>query len=83
MAFTQAQIIEALTVGSNAAFTEGVALVMPKWDKIASKVPSTGSSEFYGWLEDLPEIKEWVTDRQLKELASHGYSIENKTSSFS
>lgn len=79
MAFTEAQVIEALTVGSNAAFTEGMGLVAPKWDKIASKVPSTGSSEFYGWLEDLPEIKQWVTERQLKELASHGYVIKNET----
>jgi phage major head subunit gpT-like protein len=79
MAFTEAQIVEALTVGSNAAFTEGLALVMPKWDKIATKVPSIGSSEFYGWIEDLPAIELWGSTRQLKELASHGYTIKNET----
>lgn len=79
MPFTEAQIIEALTVGSNAAFTEGLALVMPKWDKVATKVPSIGSSEFYGWIEDLPSIELWGSTRQLKELASHGYSIKNET----
>lgn len=79
MALTEAQIIEALTVGSNAAFTEGLNTVTPQWDKIATKVPSSGSSENYGWLKDLPAIEEWVTDRQLVELGSHGYAIPNKT----
>ena len=79
MAFTQAQIIEALTVGANSAFTEGLNTTTPQWGKIATKVPSTGSSEFYGWLADLPGIAEWVGARMLKELASHGYAIPNKT----
>ncbi|EKO3778211.1 Mu-like prophage major head subunit gpT family protein [Vibrio cincinnatiensis] len=79
MAFTEAQIIEALTVGSNAAFTEGLNVITPQWDKIATKVPSSGSSEFYGWLKDLPGIELWAGDRQLKELGSHGYAIKNET----
>lgn len=79
MAFTESQIIEALTVGSNAAFVEGLSTTTPTWDKIATKVPSSGSSEFYGWLKDLPGILEWVSDRQLVELGSHGYAIPNKT----
>lgn len=79
MAFTEDQIIEALTVGSNAAFTRGLNAVAPQWDKIATKVTSSGSSEFYGWLKDLPGIEEWVSDRQLVELGSHGYAIENAT----
>lgn len=79
MAFTQAQIIEILTVGSNAAFVEGLNTVTPQWDKIATKVTSSGSSELYGWLKDLPGVEEWVGDRMLKELGSHGYQIPNKT----
>lgn len=79
MPFTQAQIIEALTVGANAAFTKGLNTVEPQWSKIATKVPSSGSAEFYGWLKDLPGIKEWTGDRMLKQLGSYGYQIENKT----
>lgn len=79
MAFTQAQIIEALTVGSNAAFVDGLNATKPQWEKIATKVSSSGSSEFYGWLKDLPGIAEWVTERQLVELGSQGYAIANKT----
>ncbi|EMK5463005.1 Mu-like prophage major head subunit gpT family protein [Vibrio cholerae] len=79
MALTEAQIIEALTVGSNAAFTEGLGTVEPQWSMIASRVPSSGSGENYGWLKDLPGLAEWVGDRQLVELGSHGYAIPNVT----
>lgn len=79
MAFTEAQILEALTVSMSAAYTRGLGKIAPEWPKFATEIPSAGSSNFYGWLGDLPEIKEWVGDRQLKTLASHGYSIPNKT----
>ena len=78
MAFTQAQIIEMLTIGSNAAFTQGLGAITPQWDKIATKVPSSGSSEAYGWIKDLPGIEEWLSDRMLVELGSNGYQIINK-----
>ncbi|MGY3943378.1 Mu-like prophage major head subunit gpT family protein [Aeromonas tecta] len=79
MAFTEAQIIEALTVGANSAFVEGLNTVEPQWPLVASQVPSSGSSEFYGWLKDLPGLVEWTGDRMLKVLGSHGYAIPNKT----
>lgn len=79
MAFTEAQILEALTVSMSAAYTRGLGTVEPTWQQIATSVPSSGSSNFYGWLKDLPGIKEWTGDRQLAELGSHGYAIPNKT----
>lgn len=79
MALTQAQIVEALTVGASSAFVEGLSVTTPTWNKIATKVGSTGSAENYGWLKDLPGIKEWVGARMLVELGSHGYQIPNKT----
>ena len=79
MAFTTAQILEALTVSMSAAYTRGLNTITPQWDKIATKVPSSGSSNFYGWLKDLPGIVEWTGPRMLVELGSHGYQIQNKT----
>lgn len=76
---TEAQVIQALQASMSAAFTRGLSAATPQWDKIATKVPSSGKANYYGWLKDLPEIKEWVGDRQLKDLGKHGYSIENKT----
>ncbi|WP_198598697.1 Mu-like prophage major head subunit gpT family protein [Vibrio europaeus] len=79
MMATEAQIIEALFVSMNASFVKGVSRANPQWDKIATEVPSSGASNFYGWLKDLPEIKEWVGDRQLADVGKHGYAITNKT----
>ena len=79
MAFTEAQILEALTVSMSAAYTKGLGAISPQWNRVATQVPSAGSSNFYGWLKDLPAIKEWLTARQLVEVGSHGYQILNKT----
>jgi len=79
MAFTEAQILEALTVSMSAAYTRGLGTIAPQWNRVATQVPSSGSSNFYGWLKDLPSIKEWIGNRQLVELGSHGYQILNKT----
>jgi phage major head subunit gpT-like protein len=76
---TEAQVIEALQATMSAAYTKGLNAAEPQWSKIATEVPSSGAANYYGWLKDLPGIKEWVGDRQLASLGKHGYSIENKT----
>ncbi|WP_153448473.1 Mu-like prophage major head subunit gpT family protein [Vibrio algicola] len=76
---TEAQVLEALQVNMSAAFTRGLQAANPQWQMVATKVPSSGAANFYGWLKDLPGIKEWVGDRQLADMGRHGYSVENKT----
>lgn len=75
----EAQVLEALQANMSAAFTRGISAANPQWQMIATKVPSSGAANFYGWLKDLPGIKEWVGDRQLADMGKQGYSIENKT----
>lgn len=62
----------------NAAFQRGFAGVSPMWNKIATLVPSTTGTEDYGWLGQLPGMREWLGDRQIQNLAQHDYSIKNK-----
>jgi phage major head subunit gpT-like protein len=47
--------------------------------KIATVIPSSGKQESYGWLGDMPRIREWIGDRVLNEISSHNYTIVNKT----
>lgn len=47
--------------------------------KIATVIPSSGKQESYGWLGDMPRIREWIGDRVLNEIAGHNYTIVNKT----
>ncbi|MWM95773.1 phage head protein, partial [Escherichia coli] len=46
---------------------------------IASEIPSSSASNTYGWMKDLPEIKEWVSARQMATLDGYGYTLANKT----
>lgn len=75
----ESQIIQTLFVSMSAAYTRGLEAANPQWEKIATRVPSTGSANYYGGMKDLPGIAEWVGERQLATLGSYGYAIENKT----
>lgn len=74
-----AEILHALTTSLSAAFTRGLAGVTPQYLRIATEVPSGSASNTYGWLSDLPTIKEWVGERQFAQLSQYGYTIANKT----
>ena len=64
--------------GFKTAFQRGFAGVSPMWNQVATRVPSTTGSEEYGWLGDIPGMREWVGDRQINNLRDHGYTIKNK-----
>lgn len=72
------EILHALTTCLSAAFTRGLRGVEPQWKRNASEVPSSSASNTYGWMKDLPDIKEWVGERQLATLDGYGYTITNK-----
>lgn len=48
-----------------------------QWQKIAMKVPSTGSQNDYAWLSKFPRMKKWIGEKQVKSLAAHKYTIVN------
>lgn len=79
MAQPSAEILNALSTSLSAAFVKGLAGVKPQYLRIATEVPSSAASNTYGWLADLPGIKEWVGERQLAQLSQNGYTIVNKT----
>lgn len=79
MSQPSAEILHALSTSLSAAFTKGLAGIKPQYLRIATEVPSSAASNTYGWLSDLPGIKEWVGERQLALLSQQGYTIPNKT----
>ena len=68
-------------VGYKAAFNEGrvEAAKESTYTRIATVVPSTTREEEYGWLKDIPQIREWIGDRAIHALADDGYKIRNKS----
>lgn len=50
----------------------------PELMVIATTVNSNSASEKYGWLGDMPQLREWIGDRQVKSAEDHDYTIVNK-----
>jgi len=71
--------LQTLFTGYSAAFAKGFRDVKPKWEQLATLVPSSTSQELYAWLGQMPRLREWLGDRVVKGIAAHGYSIVNKT----
>lgn len=71
--------LQTLGVGFKTAFQAGVGLVADTdISDIAMTVPSSNAKEEYGWLGELPDMREWVGDRVINQFSASGYSIRNK-----
>lgn len=48
------------------------------YQQVSMTVNSDTDTETYGWMGDLPQIREWLGDRQIKNLKTYDYAIKNK-----
>lgn len=71
--------LRALNQGFNAAFMQGFGSVKSTLDLIAMRVPSSTKTENYGWMKELPGMREWVGQRVIHNLESAGAQLTNKT----
>jgi len=74
---TGAQLM-ALSTGFKAHFNAAFKELDPLWRQIAEEVKSTGASENYAWLAQIPGMKRWVDERVIKRLTQKAYMIENE-----
>ena len=59
-------------------FNKSFADTPTTWQKVGMLVKSTTSSNDYAWMKDLPNLREWVGERVVKEIELGSYSIRNK-----
>jgi len=78
MLLTSASLL-ALATGFQAAFQQGFGGVQSQWNLVAMETPSTTSEETYGWMKDIPGIREWIGPRVVHNLEAASYSIRNKS----
>jgi len=78
MIITAASLI-ALQQGFNAAFLQGFGSAKPSLDLVAMRVPSTADIENYGWMKELPGMREWVGQRVIHNLESSAAQLQNKS----
>lgn len=68
-----------LGVGFNAAFKNGLGQTTSLYSRVATSVPSTTGANEYGWLGQIPNVREWVGDRVVNGIETHDYTIKNKS----
>ncbi len=70
--------LDALRVGFKTNFQNGLGQAAPMFSRVATTVTSSTRSEKYGWLGKMPNIREWIGDRQVTNISEYDYEIKNK-----
>ncbi len=71
--------LKAAAQGFNALFKEALAQSPASWQRIAMETRSTGASEKYLWIDDVPGLKRFVGERVAKQLSANDLIIVNET----
>jgi phage major head subunit gpT-like protein len=72
------QALRALGQGFQTAFLEGLTSVQAQWMLVAMTIASNTKTENYGWMKDLPGVREWIGQRVIHNLESANYPLTNK-----
>ncbi len=70
--------LQAVYRGFSTVFNEAFLNVKSTFQKMAMVVPSSVREETYAWLGAFPKMREWVGERQIKNLTLQSYTIKNK-----
>ena len=73
-----AAVLTALQQGFNAAFLQGLGSFQSNLDPVAMRVPSSADTENYGWMRELPGMREWVGQRVINNLEASAAQLKNK-----
>ncbi|MCM1161500.1 MAG: Mu-like prophage major head subunit gpT family protein [Roseburia sp.] len=70
--------LSGLNVSYSAAYNKAFDGVTTNHEKIATTVPSTTAETNYKWLGQIPQMREWIGDREIQSLSAYDYIIKNK-----
>lgn len=70
--------IDAATASFRAVFVKAYDGATPSWAPIAFEVESSSASETYEFITGVPGMKELIGEVKLEEMASAGFTIQNK-----
>ena len=49
-----------------------------RWMKVADLIPSTGKYNDYSWISYFPRLREWLGERQVRQLEASNYVVTNR-----
>lgn len=70
--------LNALRVRFSNDFAKGYGMAEQWFSKVSTTVPSDGEGNVYGWMAELPEMREWLGERVVANLKEHAYTLPNK-----
>lgn len=73
-----AENLLALDKGVKKTYNDALKNTKEYYKELATVVKTKNHSVTYSWLEDFPSMKEWIGDRDLKDLTAHTYTISKK-----
>lgn len=65
-------------IGFHTTFNDALANASPLYPNAAMEVSSDNPVEEYKWLNQVPEMKRWIGDRQIEKLSAEAYQIRNE-----
>ena len=78
MAVVTSALLKAFETSFRNDFQGALTNAPSQFREIATVVPSTNTSNTYGWLGNIPKLREWFGARVVQNIATHGYTIKNK-----
>lgn len=70
--------LQGLRTTFSAAFNKAFETTASNKEKIATTISSTTKLNTYGWLGDFPAMREWIGEREIKNLNEKAYTVRNK-----
>lgn len=70
--------LRTLGIGFKTAFQGALKAATSMYPAVSTPVASSNLSEDYGWLGEVPNIREWIGDRQINNLKTFSYAIKNR-----
>lgn len=70
--------LQGLNVSYSTAYNKAFSGVSTNYQEYATVVPSASAETNYKWLGQIPQMREWVGERELQNISAYDYSIKNK-----
>lgn len=67
-----------LQAGFQAVYQQAFDAAQSTYERVAMTVPSGTAEEIYGWMNDLPGMREWIGDRVIHNVGTSEFVIKNK-----
>lgn len=78
MAKLDTAYMKQVSKGLSKVFNDALQSNTNDYKKIATEIKANTMSVDYGWVGDLPNMREWIGDREVKELSANLYTITRK-----